>query len=288
MKLFAWIVASLTAESLAFKAELVAPLKDLQNLAPRAEEATDLISGWRDLGCWSDDGGNLTLGDLTTGGYVLQKGAFVQFYDTSSTPNSPDVCMTYCNNNGYTFAGVEYGFDCLCSSRAPDTARSGQTGCNVACPNPNGAQTCGGGNRIQIYTNDKPYPYSQPKTSGLQTNWSYQGCYTTSGSSRVLVADSTNLQSSGNGATQCIDYCNGKGYSLAGTGNGYECWCDNAIQGGNSLDSTPNQCVQPCAQNTGEGCGSPQRQAVYARQTERYCGGGEIQLLAPGVPPIVQ
>ncbi|KAL5402393.1 hypothetical protein PMIN03_010709 [Paraphaeosphaeria minitans] len=269
MKPFAWMVAGLAAKSLAFKAELVAQLKDIQDLAPRAEEAID-IAGWRDLGCWTDDANNLTLGDLTAGGYVVQRGAFVQFYDNSPTPNSPDVCQTYCQNNGYSYAGVEYGFNCLCSSRAPDQLRSGATGCSSPCPSPNNNQLCGGANRIQIFTNDKPYPYSQPKTSGLQTNWSYQGCYTTSGSGRVLVADSSNLQTSGNGATQCIDYCSGKGYSFAGTGNGYECWCDNSIQNGNTLDATPNQCVQPCAQNTGEGCGSPQRQAVYARQVRPF------------------
>jgi hypothetical protein len=68
--------------------------------------------------------------------------------------------------------------DIVCSSRAPDPARSGQTGCTSACPAPNQGQTCGGGNRIQIFTNDQPYPYKQPKSTGLQSGWSYQGCYT--------------------------------------------------------------------------------------------------------------
>lgn len=49
MKPIAWMVAGLTAKSLAFKADLVAP----KDLVERAEDATNLASGWRDLGCYS-------------------------------------------------------------------------------------------------------------------------------------------------------------------------------------------------------------------------------------------
>ncbi|KAF2440107.1 WSC-domain-containing protein [Karstenula rhodostoma CBS 690.94] len=257
MKPFAWMVAGLAAKSFATRANVFAP----KGLVGRAEEATALISGWRDLGCYSDDANNLTLGDLTTGSYVLQQGAFVAL-----STNSPDTCMNYCNARGYSFAGVEAGTNCFCSSRTPDSLLSGQTGCNQACPGPNEAETCGGLNRIQVFTNDVPYPYAQPKTSGLQTDWTYQGCYTTTPESPVLQADSADLSVIGAGGTQCIDYCSGQGYNYAGTGNGYECWCDNDIQGGNTLDPTPNQCVQPCTGNTQEACGSPQRNAVYARE----------------------
>jgi hypothetical protein len=49
MKPLVWIVASLTANSLAFGGDVVAA----KGLAVRADEATALASGWRDLGCYS-------------------------------------------------------------------------------------------------------------------------------------------------------------------------------------------------------------------------------------------
>jgi hypothetical protein len=85
------------------------------------------------------------------------------------------VCIAFHRSLVWLYANAVYT---VCSSRAPDQARSGQTGCNVACPSPNGAQTCGGANRIQVFTNDQPYPYKQPRSTGLQSGWSYQGCYT--------------------------------------------------------------------------------------------------------------
>lgn len=126
--------------------------------------------------------------------------------------------------------------------------------------------------------------------------------HSTSANARVLQADSSNLQTTGNGGTECINYCSSKGYSIAGTGNGYECCkslphqlchvlpvpcetkyelkigCDNAIQGGNTVDQTPNGCVQPCAGTgptgvTNEGCGNNAHNAVFRKQVRPifYC-----------------
>jgi hypothetical protein len=49
MKPLVWVVAGLTAKSLAFAGDMVAA----KELEVRADEATALASGWRDLGCYS-------------------------------------------------------------------------------------------------------------------------------------------------------------------------------------------------------------------------------------------
>lgn len=55
-----------------------------------------------------------TLGDLTTNsGYLVKAGSLIEYKGASgSTANSPDVCMSYCQSQGYQFAGVEYGYNC--------------------------------------------------------------------------------------------------------------------------------------------------------------------------------
>lgn len=61
------------------------------------------------------------------------------------------TCINYCNNNSYTFAGLEYTRECYCanyistfSTHIPDSD------CNLACEG-NSSQWCGGSLRLSVY-----------------------------------------------------------------------------------------------------------------------------------------
>jgi len=66
------------------------------------------------------------------------------------------VCLAYCQDNSYAFAGLEYTKECYCaqylnsiSAKVPDSE------CNLPCVG-NGTQFCGGALRLSVYqTQDK-------------------------------------------------------------------------------------------------------------------------------------
>jgi glucan endo-1,3-alpha-glucosidase len=70
--------------------------------------------------------------------------------------NTVDDCLSFCEDKGYKFAGVEYGNECHCGSSIPSTLTSTEW-CNVPCDGDK-SETCGGGWALDLYelmsTND--------------------------------------------------------------------------------------------------------------------------------------
>ncbi|PSN71340.1 hypothetical protein BS50DRAFT_449655, partial [Corynespora cassiicola Philippines] len=64
------------------------------------------------------------------------------------------ICVDFCRNAGYQFAGVEYMYECFCASKIQEPgAISTDGGCNMPCDG-NNAEACGGSYRLSVYTND--------------------------------------------------------------------------------------------------------------------------------------
>ncbi|KIY48189.1 hypothetical protein FISHEDRAFT_7532, partial [Fistulina hepatica ATCC 64428] len=64
---------------------------------------------------------------------------------------TPAICISACAKKGYTYAGVEDGYQCFCGSSYNGGTPASGTGCTTVCPG-DSSQTCGGSYRIQIYT----------------------------------------------------------------------------------------------------------------------------------------
>ena len=64
----------------------------------------------------------------------------------------------------------------------------------------------------------------------------------------------------------CVDFCSGKGFSVAGTEYGNECYCANSIP----ADAAPvpghmGNCMMPCAGDPAEYCGGPGTISLYQK-----------------------
>lgn len=100
-------------------------------------------------------------------------------------------------------------------------------------------------------------------------DFAYQGCATDDYYTRTFTGAST---SSDNMTVEsCINFCKGKGYSLAGLEYARECYCDNTYQ---QTDRAPKQnvmggCETKCSGDAGEICGGSGALSVY-----KACDGG--------------
>lgn len=98
----------------------------------------------------------------------------------------------------------------------------------------------------------------------LPKDWQRVGCIAEV-SGRALKADS--LTDDAMTPKMCMQYCAGKGYTLAGVEYSKECWCDNQLDGGASESNTlpASSCALDCGGMTmGKGyCGGDSTLTVY-------------------------
>ena len=109
----------------------------LQTQAAAAVQTDGLPDTWSYQGCIADQVGQRTLP-------VEQ--------DFPST-NSATTCLNYCNNGGYTVAGLEYSGQCFCGSPSDITASgpTTATNCNMACSGDSN-YICGGPGALNWYS----------------------------------------------------------------------------------------------------------------------------------------
>ena len=61
-----------------------------------------------------------------------------------------DKCLSWCEDAGYAFAGVEYGQECYCGANIPTTITYNDNLCNMPCTGDN-SEMCGGGWGLQLF-----------------------------------------------------------------------------------------------------------------------------------------
>ncbi|KDR79574.1 hypothetical protein GALMADRAFT_223731 [Galerina marginata CBS 339.88] len=180
--------------------------------------------GWSLAGCYTDRAGART----------LKTASFV-----NTTGMTPSMCIKFCSDpnnfepsNGY--AGVEYE-QAYCDGVVQLTANlTDPSECNLPCKGDT-TLTCGGSNRISIFTNGTPSPkipttaISQQRSDGLLLPlWQYVGCYSDSGASRSLerLAGSVDVNLCG---TICQNTFPSATTLFAGNEYGQECWCGTSV-----------------------------------------------------------
>jgi glucan endo-1,3-alpha-glucosidase len=98
-----------------------------------------------------------------------------------------DECLSTCEEKGYTFAGVEYGQECYCSSVLAYTPTYNAAGCNMACKG-NASETCGGGYAIDLYELTSGSSETCTTSASVTTTLSAVGGVATTGSIGTTVA----------------------------------------------------------------------------------------------------
>ncbi|ATZ51432.1 hypothetical protein BCIN_07g00710 [Botrytis cinerea B05.10] len=100
-------------------------------------------------------------------------------------------------------------------------------------------------------------------TPAAISGYSYAGCYADQESNRALSG--VTFADVGVGAvssTACVAYCEGKGYSVAGTEYGGQCFCGQNLP---SQTLNASECVMACEGDANEICGGSLALSVYSK-----------------------
>src|SRR5271155_590192 len=109
---------------------------------------------------------------------------------------------------------------------------------------------------IKRHGNSTGHPLSQS-----YENYTYQGCMTNFASKALVQNENTNFGNLTN--EKCINYCRERGYSIAGTQSGSQCFCGNTLSSTTLLiDETA--CATSCSGDDTQVCGDNQKLSVYA------------------------
>jgi hypothetical protein len=247
-----------------------------------AATSTGTPSGWKALGCYND-----TVGDRTLS---------TEIYSIPGASMTVELCLAACLAQSFSLAGLEYAGECYCDNSLHNgggPAVDGNAGCDMAC-NGNSAETCGGPNRLDMYsytasgtgststtsqsgssssstigtTSTTGTTSSAPTATGLPAGWAYKGCWVDQAYGRILAVsepdDSTLTVAS------CVATCNGLGYSVAGMEYYTQCYCGNAIINQGTLAASQSDCNTACGGDSAEMCGGGDRMSIYSNQTTVY------------------
>ncbi|KAL7419434.1 hypothetical protein Q5752_006272 [Cryptotrichosporon argae] len=100
----------------------------------------------------------------------------------------------------------------------------------------------------------KPAALVNKRSDSLPAGWTAMGCVSESWDARLL--DSFSFSSLENTPVLCIDECAKRGYSLAGTEYGDECYCADAFNGDGGETVDDDVCDTPCAGDSSVMCGN--------------------------------
>lgn len=106
-------------------------------------------------------------------------------------------------------------------------------------------------------------PPPEPNVGEVPGNWRYIGCFKDS-QTRVLQGSNMGDSTIGDMTNaRCVQHCQEKGYSYAGTENRSECWCGKVLQSG-STKLPDSACAMPCQSSETECCGGAWKISVYS------------------------
>ncbi|KAJ4522451.1 hypothetical protein HRR83_003585 [Exophiala dermatitidis] len=155
-------------------------------------------------------------------------------------------------------------------------------GCNPVQPGPTASPQSGCGAPTKITPSNATF-----FTDLTSKGWSYTGCGTDNYYNRILTgANQANDQMTNE---NCVAFCESKGFSVAGTEYGRECYCGNSIpSSGAPVPGVVGNCQMQCMGDNSEFCGGPSTLSLYQKCTGDSCtnaqfgvSSGSSQVVAP-------
>ncbi|KAM0278058.1 hypothetical protein ACHAO9_012322 [Fusarium lateritium] len=146
---------------------------------PQGPSVNPGVNGYTSIGCYTE----------ATAGRSLPNGRGV---DSPTVAN----CVQACSNDGFVYAGVEYGGECFCGNDFTDgSVPALNEDCGMPC-NGNSSEYCGGPNRLNVYQLNAAYSSSLPTSlSTSSTSSSVSSSAATSSGSALFVLSSTSSAS---------------------------------------------------------------------------------------------
>ncbi|WPH02358.1 WSC-domain-containing protein [Acrodontium crateriforme] len=220
---------------------------------------TNLFDDWQDEHPFV-----FSMGDRTGYGF---HGDFINGWNTTALQNATSNCNNLSGKledcNVFMEVGLYSAEDCQ-ACMLPPSIDEQVTGVLEKLP---GCNEPSSGPELAAKIPCPSTPIGQPETYFTDVtqslDWMYAGCAHDNVSSRTLQGDFT----SSNDMTvkMCVEYCKGKGYSLAGLEWAIQCYCDNEYRTAGSAPKTGvlGNCWQPCAGDSKEVCGGAASLSVY-------------------------
>jgi hypothetical protein len=168
---------------------------------------------------------------------------------TGSDYMSVDKCIEYCFSNSYQYAGLQYGYLCMCGNSFGAYGRDNES-CNIKC-RLNNHKTCGGAWKNDIYR-----IVSYEIDVKLTTN--YLGCFD-DGDKRDLQGSF--MENPDLTPEMCFKYCMSLNYNIIGLQYSFQCFCGNSYGNFGKLNET--QCNTPCSGGSDKFCGGSWKNSIY-------------------------
>lgn len=101
-------------------------------------------------------------------------------------------------------------------------------------------------------------------TSGIESDWTFAGCYIDTVRPRSLpkLAPYTLVDKLVT-STACVTWCKAKGYVVAGTEYGGECWCGSAQDASTVVKADDEKCSMACKGDNSQLCGGSAALSLY-------------------------
>ncbi|KAK6585852.1 hypothetical protein PZA11_000909 [Diplocarpon coronariae] len=101
-------------------------------------------------------------------------------------------------------------------------------------------------------------------TSKVAEGWSYNGCYADTKERVLSGIKFANVGQNEVSNTNCVAYCDSKGFSIAGTQYGGQCFCGNELA--NAAKVANDQCNMACEGDPKETCGGSMLLSIYSSE----------------------
>ncbi|KAJ0165994.1 WSC domain-containing protein [Colletotrichum tanaceti] len=213
---------------------------------------TSLPSKWSYLGCHTDSPSARGLSGASLHGDDM----------------SQEKCIQFCDGNGYSVAGVEWGRECYCGYLlASSSVKAPEEDCSKPCAG-NSDEVCGEGGRINVFTNGD----AAPAILAASGDFKSLGCYSDQASARTLTAGIS--LSGGVRVSDCTSACAAQGYPYAGLEFGRECWCGTGIQNGGKPIAAES-CNMACTADKTQYCGGAAAINIY-KNDKLQVGGPSV------------
>lgn len=188
------------------------------------------------VGCFTDDVNSRTFSAATSS-------------DNNMTLSE---CSKFCS--GYQYFGTEYTTQCFCGTTLGSSGtEAAETDCYMPCGG-DSTETCGGPNRLSVYTNNN---YVSPGGATIP-GYQFMGCYNDTAAARSLSG--TYTYSNTMTVEACATFCNGANYF--GVEYYDECYCGDTLAV-DSVNQPVTDCSYPCSGDNGEFCGGSNRLDLY-------------------------
>lgn len=267
--------AKSTSTSTSVTGSTTASTTTTTSATPTPTTAAPGIGNFTYQGCWVDN----TYGRILVSQTIADNNMTIE------------ECVTDCQQEGYSIAGLEYSTQCNCGNAIINGGYLGKdSDCAMTCGG-NSSEICGGPNRMSIYSSSSNFStYAPPsaKNTSLPTGWSYQGCLQDV-QTRTLPYElqmPTNLT-----VEYCLNLCGQFGYSAAGVEYGIQCFCgddtDRINAGAQWLSAS--SCNMECTGSPTELCGGGNALNYYTQPPTQNWGqgvgnsAGSYQFLIGGV-----